>query len=367
MIELTGRIKTVSPVHIGTGKKTGTFAKTLGYLPGRTLRGMVGYYLYNNDRELFNRLKLSEDKDMSNTGIFFKDALPFFTNKNSELLPTIACPIVLKWCKKCHHLIEDEKEGCKNLVDEKECLQEGKKLVGYITPQSLDKGILEEGSVQRHISTKCPITRNGHTSPGSDYELSPYNVEGIVPGSWFGFKCIVEDEYAEDIKEALNRAGVFSGIGGYRSRGYGTIVFSDLQERSVADIIEERKAAISDLNEVMLVSNSQLILKKGGGSVIGFDDTFEEYSSKVPHLNSGGICQVSCDDNGPRQRLSRGTARGWSIKNENKVSEIIKCIGSGSCVQVKGDPEDLAIMEVYGVGEMTNSGYGDVYFMEARI
>jgi hypothetical protein len=40
----------------------------------------------------------------------------------------------------------------------------------------------------------------------------------------------------------------------------------------------------------------------------------------------------------------------------------------GSCLNITSyDPELLAYLEIYGIGEMINSGYGDVYFMEGKI
>ena len=48
-------------------------------------------------------------------------------------------------------------------------------------------------------------------------------------------------------------------------------------------------------------------------------------------------------------------------------SDIVKTdgefiyIASGSCVGISGDAQALSALEVYGIGEMTNCGYGDVY------
>ncbi|MGM0772009.1 MAG: hypothetical protein ACQESU_10475, partial [Halobacteriota archaeon] len=84
MIEISGTLKALSSLHLGTGKKSGTFAKTLDYVPGRTIRGMIGYHLYTNHRELFDALRIDEDQDMSNTGVFFKDALPLYVDENKE-------------------------------------------------------------------------------------------------------------------------------------------------------------------------------------------------------------------------------------------------------------------------------------------
>ena len=45
---MKGTITSVSPLHFGNGRARGTFSQTLSYVPGRTIRGMIGWYLYQN-------------------------------------------------------------------------------------------------------------------------------------------------------------------------------------------------------------------------------------------------------------------------------------------------------------------------------
>lgn len=364
MIEITGTMAAASSLHIGTGKKTGTFSKTLEYVPGRTIRGMVGYYLYKNNKELFDRLKINEDNDMRNTGVFFKDAYPMYKDKI-----TVASPVALRWCKKCHHLMEYETTECQQAINGKPCLHEGKKETGFIIKDSIGTGILEKASLDTHIETKCPIMRSGHTSPGSDNNISPYHIESISSGTNFGFRCIVDDESAAELKSALCEAGIFSGVGGYRSRGYGLVTFQNFKEKPVAELIEERAHNLSGIDNLLMVTNSPMILKDEEKSIVGFAGKFEDYVSIVKELSGhNGIFKIISGQDIVEQRITEGIARGWSIKEGNKVSEIIPCIGHGSCLKIHGhDPKVLAAMEVYGVGEMTNSGYGDVYFSEGRI
>ncbi|RNI11914.1 hypothetical protein EFE42_09825 [Methanohalophilus sp. RSK] len=359
---LTATLKNLAPLHIGTGKKTGNFSKTLEYIPGRTIRGMVGYYLYNNNKSLFDALRINEDGDMSQTGVFFKNALPVNEGKSTR-----ACPVSFKWCKKCGHMIDPDKIECTNTVEGRPCLHEGKKHGGFITADSFEKGELESVSVNTQISTKCPITRDGNTSPGPHYEIAPYNIESIVEGTEFEFQCIVEDEYVDGLKEALNNSGIFGGLGGFRTRGYGTVTFSNFNATPASDMIQEKASNILQFKNAMMVTNSPMILRDGETSIIGFDENFEQYVSKSCDIcATQGNFKIVSGDKGS-QKLNEGIARGWSIKEGNKVSEIIPCIGMGSCAVVEGDPEVMATLEVYGIGEMINSGYGDVYFMEGHL
>jgi len=379
LIELTGVMMTISPLHIGTGKKRGTFSETREYVPGRAIRGMVGYYLHSNNQELFKKLRIDEDSDMSKTGVFFKDALPRYVNEidTTIIKPTVSSPVSLRWCKKCQRRMEYKSTECNNTKNGKKCLHEGKKMTGFITEDSMTTGKLEKASVNKTIITKCPITRGGHTSPGLDYELSPYHIQSIPQKTKFGFKCIVEDEFVNDLKNTLNDAGVFGGLGGYRSRGYGTVAFAEMKVSPVDDVIEKRANELSQISNLMMVANSPMIIRDDNKSpVIGFNSHFCDSASKTFALSRhDGLLQlkhdedvIKPDDKVINQRITKGIAAGWSIKHNNRVPEIISCIGHGSCVEIDSDNfRALAALEVFGVGEMTNSGYGDVYFMEGNI
>lgn len=371
MIELTGVMITVSPLHIGTGKQRGTFSETREYVPGRAIRGMVGYHLHSNNFELFKKLRIDEYSDMGKTGVFFKDALPRYVNeKDSSIIkPTVSSPISLQWCKKCKSLMKYKSTECSNIINGKTCLHEGKKMTGFITEDSMITGKLEKASVNKPITTKCPITLGGHTSPGFDYELSPYHIESISPKTKFGFRCIVEDEFVDNIKDTLNEAGVFGGLGGYKSRGYGIVAFTEMKESPVDDVIENRANELSQISNMMMVTNSQMIIRDDEKCpVIGFDAQFCDSASKTFALSGhDGVLRLN-DENVIKQRITKGIAAGWSIKHKNRVPEIISCIGHGSCVEIDANNfKVLAALEVFGVGEMTNSGYGDVYFMEGSI
>jgi hypothetical protein len=85
---LRGVLSAISPLHIGT-MGAGNYHPTLKYVPARTLRGMLGNYLFHANQELFNVLRLTEDDSIK---LVFKSALP----KDS-----VASPLILSWCKRC--------------------------------------------------------------------------------------------------------------------------------------------------------------------------------------------------------------------------------------------------------------------------
>lgn len=357
MIQLDGFITAVSPLHIGSGRSKGTFIQTLDYIPGRTIRGMLGYYLHKNDKQLFDNIGIDEEKDISRMGILFKNAYP--AEKDEA---TVASPLNLKWCKKCGALFERDQKECKNYVNNKPCLHEGKKYQGLVLLKALkEKKLSRPNSHSTKIETKCPITRDKHASMPEESELKPYHIQSIEAGARFSFRLLVRDEFADGVIEALKNAGTFYGLGGFRSRGYGSVRFDVMEKSDLKLNINKRVEEISRMNSRLLVVNSQMILKKGDESIIGFDDTFKEYCSKT--LNSIGMNGKISFDDPPDAKISLSTARGWSYKHQNSLSELIPCIGYGSCVKVSGDTEALAALEAYGIGEMINCGYGDVYVM----
>src|SRR5574341_139171 len=308
MILLEGLITAVSPLHIGSGRSKGTFIQTLDYIPGRTIRGMLGYYLYKNDRQLFDNIGIDEEKDISRMGIFFKNAYP--AEKDEA---TVASPLNLIWCKKCGALFERDEKECKSHVNNKPCLHEGKKYPGLILLKSLkEKKLIRPVSYSTKIETKCPITRDRHASMPEESELKPHHIQSIEAGARFRFRMLVNNEFADTIIEALKNAGTFYGLGGFRSRGYGIVRFDIMEKSDLKMKINKRAEEISGMNSRLLVVNSQMILKKDRESVIGFDDTFKEYCSKT--LNSIGVNGKISFDDPPDVKISLNTARGWSYK-----------------------------------------------------
>lgn len=355
---IEGIITAISPLHIGSGRSKGTFIKTLDYIPGRTIRGMLGYYLFKNDEQLFKSSGINEDIDISKMGVFVKNAYPVGGN---DLI--VFSPHWFNWCKKCGKLFEKNDSECKNIVNNRPCLHEGKKYQGFILFISISKKELEVPKIQlKQIVTKCPITRNGHASMGGaerGYELGPYHIEGIKTGEKFRFKMLVRDELTDKILESLKNAGIFYGLGGFRSRGYGSIIFNNIEKSNLETKIKKREMEISMMKSKLLVMNSQMILRKGDETIIGFD-TFKEYASRTLQLlGSNGNIDVEQDD----AKISSSIAAGWSLKHRNSLSELIPCIGPGSCVRISGDSLAIAALEFYGVGEMINCGYGDVYII----
>jgi len=389
MVQIEGTITTVSPVHIGSGKMKGTFHPTLDHIPGRTLRGMLGYYLYKNcdslksplpGKSLFEATGINEQSDLNKIHILFRNA--YFEKDSTRFGQTVCAPLCLQWCKRCDHLVDKNVGICKNTVNNISCGHEGKKRGGFISWKSFETGNFLSKTASTTIITKCPIIRKTHTGPGKDDRITPYHIEGLSENQKFGFRMLVGEQFVDSIKESLINAPVFSGIGGFRSRGYGTVRFDIPGEpRRVEDLIgtrtEKIKAQFKGDNSGVftLVANAPMILRKAmadgkPGSSVGFDEVFLQRANEcltfIRQLTGISSGKVSYAGDTPAVSLGRGFARGWSLEKNNTVDEIIPCISAGSTVEVKADPEAIAVLEMFGIGDMTHCGYGQVYCLPPK-
>jgi hypothetical protein len=330
---LRGVLSAISPLHIGT-MGAGNYHPTLKYVPARTLRGMLGNYLFHTDKKLFNELQITED---DSNKLIFKPALP----KDS-----LASPLILSWCKRCGRLIKEDE--CT------ECLHEGKGRGGFMQNASYEDQRFKSSTMKLRIDTKCPITRRGHTSPSDRYELAPYNIGALNAGTEFDFRCIVADEYVAKVKEALKEAGILYGLGGFRSKGYGLVEFEFKKEEPETEYIEQRTSELTD-SALLMVLNSEAIFEDSGGYVIGFK----------PEILNKDLGTVTIQ----KQKFSESKARGWMInrgvrkgnKNGYGLDRIVPATGLGSSALLEMEARKASEAELNGIGR-EKSIYGDVYF-----
>jgi len=359
---IEGIITATSSLHLGDGQSRGTFLPTLQYIPGRTLRGMLGYYLFRYKKDLFVKSGIDEENDIGKMKILFRNAYPV-TRDGSK---TVAAPLSVRWCKKCGNLIPKNHSECE-VPDEngRPCLHEGKKHSGLISRNSFSIRKLERPEMpDRSIETKCPITRDRHSSLGGreqGFDLSPYHIESIDLGAKFSFRMLVDADLEKEIIESLKEAAAVGGIGGFRSRGYGLITFEDLRSTSLNDVIREGESLLSRSNKATLVATAPMILRNGNVSRIGFDGLFVQRANEV--LQFAGIHENIALSGNSDPHVTQVIARGWSLKYGNTLSELIPCIGMGSSVNVTAAPHALATLEAYGIGEKINYGYGEIYVL----
>ena len=344
MIILYGKITALEPLHIGYGKRIGNYYPTLSYIPAQTLRGMLGNYLYFNDKAAFKSLKIDDD---CNPLLYFKPAVP---------TGCVATPLCVKWCKNCNkmfNLNEIKSKECS------ECYHEGTKKSGWMKREGLEekKWLGAEYGQKTTISTKCPIVPERDTTYAGDEPKAPFNVGAIRKGAVFDFRLVLPSEHVDKIKTALVEAGIFYGVGGFRSKGYGTVLFENFKEEDVEEYIKKRSNEIKSTTAMVL--NSPAIFFKDDiqtkiiqKTEIGFDYWAKKHSIQIRE-----------------QFIDETLARSWKIKPVDRygkrrgyhLDEIYPALKEGSTVIIEIDPKLAGTLEVYGIGDF-NHIHGDVYF-----
>jgi len=339
MIILRGKIKALEPLHLGNGITIGTFVQTLPYIPARTIRGMLGNYLFYENKELFQKLRINEDDDPM---LRFKPALPE---------GSIATPLSFRWCKKCGKRLRD------GICPED--FHEGSKKSGLMMQNSLKAGKFEAAKISKSINTKCPIHPERHASYTEDEPLSPYHIESIIAGTSFDFRLVLPEGFLDELKESLQNAGLFYKIGGFRSRGYGMIKFDFEEEEDVEEYVERRSTEIKEKS--WLVLNSPAIFKMNDNRYSDglTGELLDPYFKKIAQMIGRGYEKPQVSDVAYKQTF----VRGWKLAGGYHLDEILPAVdlGSSACLE-KIDPELAAWSEVFGIGGMSHV-YGDVYFL----
>ncbi|MDD1724402.1 MAG: RAMP superfamily CRISPR-associated protein [Methanospirillum sp.] len=355
MLMIQGDITSLSPLHFGNGRTRGTFSQTLPYIPGRTIRGMIGWYLFQNDHALFDACGLAEDHDATKMHLFARNAYPLAGGMRS-----VYAPLKYYWCKGCQSLIPAGKTECNMTMKGFPCLQEGRRYTGMIGMETFsEKRLKNPDPVPMRLETKCPITRDGHTSMGKDWQLKPYHIQGIEPGVSFGFQMLADETVSEGVLSCLEEASYTCGLGGFRSRGYGLVDFSTEPGVQVKELVDRRSGEIGEQETHLLTLNSPCITRSHDRCIIGFgDEFFREANSRLASAGFSGDISPGADAS---PEITKALVRGWSLKNGNKVDEIVPATSPGSCITVEGSPQSLAALEVLGVGDLLSCGYGEVY------
>jgi len=343
MIILNGRITALEPLHIGNGITVGTFVQTLPYIPARSIRGMLGNYLFNEKKDLFEALRINDD---GKPQLYFKPALP---------LGSVAAPLAFRWCKKCNSLLSVGE--CPN------DFHEGEKRGGFMLRSSLKTKKFEPARISKSINTKCPINPQRHASYAEDEELSPYNIESIVAGTAFDFRLVLPKEFLKEVRDSLVESGVFYKIGGFRSRGYGMIKFDFDGTESVSDFVKRRSIEIQ--RDSWMVFNSPAVFQRKGSSryFIGLthEILYQYLSAIAERTNVGSLDEIKLHHSIYKQTH----VRGWKIAEKYYLDKILPAVDLGSTARLEIDPQMAAWLEVFGIGEMPHI-YGDVYFLPAE-
>lgn len=351
-ILLRGEALNLTHLHIGTGRNIGNFYPTNDYIPANVIRGMLGNYLHEEHPRSFEETGISDDEEPT---MFFKPA--YFEGQK-------AVPASIRWCKGNEkHIIPSDNLICSV------CQNEGKMIRGYLhLERSIEEKKLVSSSLEsrKTIYTKCPIVKERHTSYAGDEDLSPYNIESIVPGLVFPFTIVIPKHLSNDIQVWLKEAGIFYGAGGFRSKGHGVLLFKfEDNTVDVKDYIIRRATELGEGNKLIVINSPTALRgKENNNYSIGFDkDVMKKEINTIVH-RYGRMFDIQPTDNVNLSSVvfDETLIRGWTIKSHYHLKEMIPAIALGSSAIIDLDPRICALLEIFGLG-LNNHINGDLYFI----
>jgi CRISPR/Cas system CSM-associated protein Csm3 (group 7 of RAMP superfamily) len=374
-------LRTVTPLHVGTGRRTGVIKHSYPFIPGSVLRGAVGTVILKATCQLDKPLKDHENCE------YFEDCLyaQLFGEefgKSSRIFFRYAYPLHLE-CKGTYHIAPKTMHICRNrqcrktydaMIPPAECKVCEKSLEPYRGYLCSKCGQLEEYpiSLSRITSTALDRETTSAAQIKREEEASGtlHTIELIEKGSLFTLQMLVHRDSKEDLKviqAALERGISDEGIGGGKSRGFGKVESEDVIIEEVSEEQVEKRAEEIDSENFSVRSLSPLLL---GGRLLEPSKLLEAARRAytwIFHEGKPRLPDVELED----RRVSLENYSGWSLK-EDKRRRIETGISAGSVFQYKCENSNetlakaLAALEHYAVGAYKPHGCGQVKIEKAR-
>lgn len=378
---VNANLKTMTPLHVGTGRRTGIIKHSHPFVPGSVLRGAVGTVILKTTCQLDNPPKDHKSCE------YFEDCLyaQLFGEefgKSSRIFFRYAYPIHLK-CKGVYQIAPQTMHICKSrqcrrtydrMIPPFQCESCGKSVEPYHGYLCSECGQLEEYpiSLSRITSTALDRERNSAAQIKREQKTSGtlHTIEVIEKGSLFALQMLVHRDNKEDLKmiqAALERGVPDEGVGGGKSRGFGSVEIEDVYVEEVSEEQVEKRAGEIASRNFSVRSLSPLLL---GGRLLEPSTLLEAARRAytwIFHEGKPRLPDVELEE----RRISLRNYSGWSLK-EDRRRRIETGISAGSVFQFKCNHGNetlgkaLAALEHYAVGAYKPHGCGQVKIEKAR-
>ncbi|MEM2092134.1 MAG: RAMP superfamily CRISPR-associated protein [Candidatus Bathyarchaeia archaeon] len=379
---IKGVLRAVTPLHIGSGARTGVIKHCYPFIPGAVLRGAVGVSLMRSVCKLDRPLVQHESCQYFDNCLYAQLFGEEF-GKSSKVFFRYAYPLHLK-CGGLFRPAAKTLHKCSNpqcgriyevFVSPAVCESCGEH--GVIKPlrgfRCDSCGYFERVPVRISRMTLTAVDRtlcSAAQVPAATGEKAGtiHTLEVIQSGSVFGFEIIVHKDFADAIevlKNVLVRALPDEGIGGSKSRGLGKVAVEDLRVEEVDTSILEGRAEDIDIERfrVRLISPTILDGKYLDESSLlegarrAYSWAFHRGKPSLPEVK---LANYALDDE---------VYSGWSLKTE-KRREIKMAISPGSVFDFVCEFKNLdlalslAALEYYAVGSYKPHGCGQIIVMK---
>jgi CRISPR/Cas system CSM-associated protein Csm3 (group 7 of RAMP superfamily) len=377
---ISAAVTAVTPLHAGSGQRTGVIKRTYGYIPGSMLRGAIGTSLIKNvckmDSPLANHEECQHFNDCVYTrlfgeefgkasNVFFRYAYPIHIKCGGVYTPA---PKTLYICKspQCRKTFD-------NLIPPTkcECGEDIEPFHGFRCGKCQE---LCERPVAFSRTTSTAIDRS-HISAamvgtGKARGGTLHTTETIKKGSKFAVEILISKNSVEDVdvlKAVLERGLEDEGIGGGKSRGLGKVKVGGASVLEVSEqSVRKRATEIgSDCFSVRLLS--PMLLE---GKTLDNKSLLEGCRRAYTWLFHEGKPKLE-DVKLEEARAESEIFSGWSLKTQMR-RRIEPAISAGSVFQFRGRDKDetlalgLAALELHAIGAYKPHGCGQVNIEPCR-
>jgi CRISPR/Cas system CSM-associated protein Csm3 (group 7 of RAMP superfamily) len=373
---LKGVLRTVTPLHVGFGFRTGVIKHCRTFIPGSVLRGAVGTALIKVvcrlDKPLIEHEKC-EYFDECVYARFFGEEF----GKSSRVFFRYAYPLHLG-CGGVYRPAAKTVYRCSNpqcrrvfdvFVPPRECPVCGGSVKPFNGYQCDGCGGLESFPIKVSRVTLTAIDRakvSAAAVPGVGEEAAGtlHTLETVAPGSRFNFEVVVHGDMGNAVdllRNVIEKALPDEGVGGAKSRGFGKVVVEDLGVESVETDLLEKRADEMGVRQFRVrlcsplvldgkVLDSQSLLE---GARRAYSWAFRQGKPSLPELQL------------KNQAVEGESFSGWSLKTGRR-RRVEPAVSAGSVFEFECSTTSrelalgLAAIEYYAIGAYKPHGCGQI-------
>lgn len=373
---LSGVIKAVSPIHIGSGKRTGVIKRCRPYIPGSFIRGAVGTALIKSVCRRSSPLVNHEDCEYfddcvyaglfgeefgKSSRVFFRYAYPLHLSCEGGVFRP--APKTLYRCSnpQCRRVVDSfvapDKCGCEGSFKPYRGFR--CESCGELMPLPVGLSRVTLTAVDRSLRSAARVGGVGEEASGTIHTL-----EVIDVGSRFYFEAIMDRRCGAEasmLRNVVERALPDEGIGGSKSRGLGKIEVESLKLEAVDTTVLERRAGELNVRRFRVRLASPLLLD---GSSLDSSSLLEGVRRAYSWAFREGKPALP-DVELKRWAVEGELFSGWSLKM-NRRRKIESAVSAGSVFEFECavNSEELALglaaLEYYAVGAYKPHGCGQI-------
>lgn len=370
---ITAVLTTVTPLHFGSGLRSGVIKRSLGYIPGSALRGAVGTSLIKEVCKLARPLVKHEECEHFDDCVYVTLFGEEF-GKASNVFFRYSYPLHLK-CGGVYQPAPKTVYQCRNSQCKKtydrilppmkcDCGSDIELFHGYRCDRC---GEISERPVDFSRTTSTALDRKmvSGAMVGEDRDAGTLHVtETIRQGSKFSVEVLVSRDCVdciEVLKATLERGLKDEGMGGAKSRGLGSVSVENLSVETVSEDIARKRSAEVNTERFSVRLVSPMLLD---GYMLNSSSLLEgcrRAYSWLLHEGKPSLQNVELK----ATRAESDTVSGWSLKTQ-KRRMIEPAISAGSVFQFEGNEKDeilalgLAALEFHAIGAYKPHGCGQI-------